>query len=101
MSRRLNRAAAKSKISHVWYSASEMIAETERLDQPEELAYRRIFDRVLLTGDALPDDDQLLARLTKAPAPAWAKIKARLLELGMIIVKAGRITISHPQPGHG
>lgn len=74
-----------------------MLVDTELLDQPDELAYRRIFDRLLQTGGGLPDDDRLFARVAKASAAAWLKIKARLLELGMIIVKAGRITVARCQ----
>jgi uncharacterized protein YdaU (DUF1376 family) len=96
-SRQRNRATAKSKIHFVKYYSTEMLVDTARLDQAEDFAYRCIFDWVLETGDGLHDDDRLLARLTKTPPPAWAEIKARLLELGMIIIKAGRITIARCQ----
>jgi uncharacterized protein YdaU (DUF1376 family) len=92
-----NRAAATPKIIFVRYYPSEMLVDTELLDRADELAYRRIFDRVLQTGDGLPDDDLYLARVVKASAGVWAKIKARLLELGMIIARAGRITIARCQ----
>ena len=95
--RRKNRAHASGKIIFVRYFATEMMVDTELLEPSEELAYRRIFDRVLQTCDRLPDDDALLARLAKITVRSWAQIKAKLLELGMIIAKAGRITIARCQ----
>jgi hypothetical protein len=54
----------------------------------EELAYRRILDLIVVTGDRLRDDDRALAWVTKA-GRAWNRVKARLLELGKITVEDG------------
>lgn len=56
----------------------------------EELAYRRILDLIITTGDGLRDDDRALAWMTKA-GRQWPAVKARLIELGKIASEDGFI----------
>jgi len=56
----------------------------------EELAYRRILDLIFTSNDRLLDDDRALAWMTKT-LRSWAKVKARLIELGKIMVEGGYI----------
>lgn len=80
---------ARSPVWIRWFPKDAMDGMAQ-LAPMEELAYRRILDLIITTGDALRDDDRALAWMTKA-GRQWRAIKVRLIDMGKITVDAGFI----------
>lgn len=72
-----------------WYPQAALDGMNQ-LSALEELAYRRILDMIFVTDDNLIDDDKVLSWSTKT-GKAWKKVKAKLIALGKIEVKEGKI----------
>ncbi len=75
---------ARSPVWIRWFP-KDALDGMAQLAPMEELAYRRILDLIITTGDALRDDDRALAWMTKT-GRQWRAIKARLIEVGKIAV---------------
>jgi uncharacterized protein YdaU (DUF1376 family) len=73
------------------YCAKDFLNGTELLDVWEEVAYRRIADKIYDTCDQLPDNDRSLAIFTKT-GRRWPQVKASLIASGKIEVIDGRIS---------
>jgi len=65
---------------------------TEHLTINQEVAYRRIAILIYRSGDRLRDDDEILGRATKLGPSRWRKVKAQLIDLGLLCVEDGRVT---------
>ncbi len=75
------------------WCAKDILDETHTLDPWEELAYRRLLDLAIVTGDELPDDDKRLAWMTKT-GRRWKLVKAALIAAGKIEVSEGKICVT-------
>lgn len=86
-----------SEVIFVSHSPQKMIVRTYNLDIYEEVAYRRIVDQILMSADRLEDDDKKLGHATKLGKAKWLKVKASLIEAGLLRIEDGRITSSECQ----
>lgn len=80
---------ARSPVWIRWFP-KDALDGMAQLAPMEELAYRRILDLIITTGDALRDDDRALAWMTKT-GRQWRAIRARLIEMGKIVATEGFI----------
>lgn len=82
-----------AKALFIDWCPKDILDSTHTLSPWEELAYRRLLDLVVVTGDELPDDDKRLAWMTKT-GRRWPAIKAALISYGKIAVLDGRIRVA-------
>ena len=86
-------ARASTKALFIDYCPKDMLDDCNALDAIEELAYRRLIDLVVTTGDDIPDDDKRLAWMTKT-GRRWKLVKAALISAGKIEVSEGKIRVA-------
>lgn len=85
-----------AKALFVDWCPKDVLDGTQTLSPWEELAYRRLLDLVVVTGDALPDDDRRLAWLTKT-GRRWPTIKAALIAADKIASENGKIRVAEAE----
>ncbi|WP_044561483.1 DUF1376 domain-containing protein [Azospirillum sp. B4] len=82
---------AEEKALFIMRCPKDELARTEFMDPMVELVWRRLQDHIYATGDRVPDRDSEVARVTKA-GNRWRRIKAELIDRGLIEVLDGRVT---------
>lgn len=59
-----------------------------------EGAYSRFIDHLYHRGKPFPDDDRFMSAVMSIPVRVWKRVKAELVSLGKIVVRAGCLTNS-------
>lgn len=87
------------KVLSINRTPSDFVRDTQHLTTEEVGAYQMICDYLVIRGQdvdppSLPDDDDILASLTRLPRARWRKIKPRLCSgpLAVLIASGGRIS---------
>lgn len=68
-----------SDLPYFRHYASDHQARFLGLNRDENSAYHDIRDHIWIAGGALPDDDNLLARLTRCTLEEWLRIRGKLM----------------------
>lgn len=76
-----------------WHIGDYIIG-TQGMSLEHEGAYQRFLMRLYARGKPLPDDDRVMAAIMSLSTRVWCRVKAALVALGKIIVRAGCLTNS-------
>jgi uncharacterized protein YdaU (DUF1376 family) len=74
-----------------WHIGDYIIG-TQGMSLEHEGAYQRFLMRLYARGKPLPDDDRAMAAIMSLSTRVWCRVKAALVALGKIIVRAGCLT---------
>jgi uncharacterized protein YdaU (DUF1376 family) len=77
---------APKKPLFISYCPKDILTATGPMSPIMELAYRRILDWIYETGDHLPDDDYVLAEMSRA-GDKWPEVKQQLVWSGRLVFR--------------
>ena len=77
---------------YVQWHVGDYTLGTQGMSLEHEGAYQRFLMRLYARGKPLPDDDSIMAPIMSLSTRVWRRIKAALVEMGKIIVRAGCLT---------
>lgn len=87
-----------SKVLTINRTPADFVSDTQHLTTEEIGAYQMICDALVIRGQdsnppSLPDDDAMLASITRLSRSKWRKVKARLStgNMAVLIAANGRI----------
>lgn len=87
-----------SKVLTINRTPADFVSDTQHLSTEEIGAYQMICDALVIRGQdsnppSLPDDDAMLASITRLSRSKWRKVKARLStgNMAVLITANGRI----------